>query len=120
MLDGLIVILCCQVAGEFLVAALGLPVPGPVAGMAILLVVLVFLGSIPGAVSSAGDGLIKHLSLLFVPAGVGVMLHSKLLAREWLAISVALIVSTLACIAVTAVVMNWLVTPQRQPPASDP
>jgi holin-like protein len=51
--------------------------------------------------------LLKHLSLLFVPAGVGVMLHVTRLANEWLPIVVALLASTALAIVVTALVMQW-------------
>jgi holin-like protein len=110
MLNALTLILCCQLVGELTVVALGLPVPGPVAGMALLFTGLLIRGSIPDNVAQVGDGLLTNLSLLFVPAGVGVMLHAPLMANEWLAISVALVVSTLATIAVTALVMRRLGT----------
>ncbi len=122
MLDGLIVILCCQLAGELLVAVTSLPVPGPVAGMAILLVGLMVRGTIPKDVPNnlavTGDTLIRHLALLFVPAGVGVMLHANLIAREWLAIGSALVVSTLLGVAITGLVMARLAGPPE--PSSEP
>jgi putative effector of murein hydrolase LrgA (UPF0299 family) len=108
MLGYVTLIFGCQLAGEVVVAALGLPVPGPVAGMVILLGGLIVRGSIPPDLAAVGDFLLAHLSLLFVPAGVGVMLHVGLLGREWLPISVALVASTVATIAVSALVMRWL------------
>lgn len=108
MLDALTLILCCQLAGELLVALIKLPVPGPVAGMAILFIGFLVRGGIPADVAAAGDGLLTSLSLLFVPAGVGVMLHAPLLSRDWLAISVGLVGSTLVTIAVTALLMQAL------------
>lgn len=107
MLFFLTLILCCQLAGEALVAATGLPVPGPVAGMALLFAGLVARG-LPEGLARVADTLLGNLSLLFVPAGVGVMLHAPLIARDLAAISVALVVSTLVTIAVTALVMRWL------------
>jgi putative effector of murein hydrolase LrgA (UPF0299 family) len=94
--------------GELFAAGLKLPVPGPVIGMALLFGGLVIRGRIPDELAKTGDGLLGSLSLLFVPAGVGVMLHAPLLARDWVAITGALIGSTLATIAVTAWVMRWL------------
>jgi putative effector of murein hydrolase LrgA (UPF0299 family) len=101
-------ILVCQLAGELFVTFFGLPFPGPVAGMALLFALLVVRGSVPDDLSRTGDMLLSNLSLLFVPAGVGIMAHFALLKDEWPAISVALVVSTLATIAVTATLMNWL------------
>jgi holin-like protein len=108
MLGYITLIFVCQLAGELLVAALGLPVPGPVAGMLVLLAFLLARGSIPGELAAVGDFLLGNMSLLFVPAGVGVMLHAGLLGREWVPIMVALVVSTLVTIAVTALVMRRL------------
>lgn len=108
MLGYLTLIFCCQLAGELAVTATGLPVPGPVLGMMLLFGGLLVRGSIPKDLATTGDALIGHLSLLFVPAGVGVMLHVQLIGRDWAAISVALVASTVLTIAITALVMVWL------------
>lgn len=108
MLSALTLILTCQLIGELVTRFLGLPVPGPVAGMVILFALLVLRGSVPKQVGAVTDALLNNLALLFVPAGVGVMAHLGLLGRDWLPISVALIGSTLATIAVTGMVMSRL------------
>lgn len=105
MLGWFTVILCCQLAGELFVTALGLPFPGPVAGMALLFALLVAKGAIPAELGRTGDTLLSNLSLLFVPAGVGIMAHFALLADDWPALSVALVGSTCITIAVTAALM---------------
>jgi holin-like protein len=107
MLRGLAVLLLFQLAGEALTRAASVPVPGPVAGMALLLLAL--RARPPGeALRAASSGLLSHLSLLFVPAGVGVMLHAPRLASEWLAVAVSLVVSTAATLAVTGWVAERL------------
>ena len=111
MLPALTLILSCQLAGELITRFLGLPVPGPVAGMVLLFALLAIRGSVPEDIGKVADSLLKHLALLFVPAGVGVMAHMGLLGQDWLPISVALVGSTLATIAVTALVMNRLARP---------
>ncbi|GAB5460997.1 CidA/LrgA family protein [Hoeflea alexandrii] len=108
MLSALTLILICQLCGELVTRFFGLPLPGPVAGMAILFVLLLIRGSVPETVGAVGDVLLKNLSLLFVPAGVGVMAHLGLLGEDLLPIAVALIGSTVATIAVTALLMGWL------------
>jgi putative effector of murein hydrolase LrgA (UPF0299 family) len=105
MLAGLTALLVCQLAGELIVALLRLPIPGPICGMALLLAALVVRGGIPEPIAAAADGLMSNLSLLFVPAGVGVMLHAALIGRDWLPITLSLVASTLLSIAVTALVM---------------
>lgn len=108
MLSALTLILTCQLAGELVTRFLGLPLPGPVAGMALLFGLLAIKGSVPQEVGAVSDALLKHLALLFVPAGVGVMAHFNLLGQDWLPISVALVGSTLATIAITALIMTRL------------
>lgn len=108
MLGFFSVLLVCQLAGEIIVMATGFPVPGPVVGMAILFLGLIARGNIPKGLSATADGLLTHLSLLFVPAGVGIMLHLDLLRAELTPILVALVLSTVLTIAVTASVMRFL------------
>jgi holin-like protein len=108
MLNALTLILCCQLAGELLVTATGVPVPGPVCGMVLMFAGLVMRGGIPEDIAHAADVLLGNLSLLFVPAGVGVMLHLQLMEAEILPLSVALVVSTLLTVSVTAFLMQWL------------
>lgn len=108
MLNYLTLIFCCQLAGEFIIGAAGLSIPGPVLGMVFLFCFLLVRGSIPNDLSMVADGLLNHLSLLFVPAGVGIILHFKLLGDDFFAISVALFVSTVLTVIVTAVLMRRL------------
>lgn len=108
MLAGLTWLLVFQCLGEVLVRLLGLPVPGPVVGMLLLFVALRAKGRAPAAIDGAATGLLQHLSLLFVPAGVGVMLHFGRLADEWAALVVALVASTLLAVGATALTMRAL------------
>ena len=102
------VLLVYQLVGEVISQSLDLPLPGPVVGMALLFLTLLVRGKLADGLRDTADGLLRHLSLLFVPAGVGVILHLHLIQSEWKAISAALIVSTIATIAVTALVMVGL------------
>jgi holin-like protein len=108
MLAFLTLIFGCQLIGELIAVATGWPIPGPVIGMALLFIGLLVRGGIAEGLGSVGDGLISNLSLLFVPAGVGVMQHAKLIGSELVPISVALVVSTVLAVAVTGVFMAWL------------
>lgn len=113
MLFYLTVILVCQLAGELIVVGLGLPMPGPVIGMILLFAGLVIRGGIPEGLTRVGDAFLSNLSLLFIPAGVGVVLHVGLIAREAQALGAALLGSTLIAIAVTGVLMHLLTRRQR-------
>ena len=108
MIEALTLILLCQLAGEVLVGAFELPVPGPVLGMLLLLGWLFIRGGVDANVESTTSGLLGHFSLLFVPAGVGVMVHWESIRAGWLALAVALVVSTVIGLVVTALVMQGL------------
>jgi holin-like protein len=117
MIPALATLLVFQLVGEALVRALAAPVPGPVVGMALLLLALVLRPALLGAIKPTAQTLLQHLSLLFVPPGVGVMLHLQRLGDEALAIGVALVLSTLVGLASAALTMAWLM--QRVSPPSD-
>ena len=108
MIGTLATLLVFQSLGEGLAYALSLPIPGPVIGMVLLLGYLMMKEDAVTRLAPTSMELLRHLSLLFVPAGVGIMVHARLIAAEWLPIIVALVVSTVISIAVTALVVRWL------------
>ncbi len=108
MIPSLLLLLACQLAGELTVRLLGLPVPGPVLGMVLLALGLGLRPQVPAALGDTATGLLGHLSLLFVPAGVGLMLHGPRLAEEWPALLAAMVLSTLASIAAAVLVFRWV------------
>jgi holin-like protein len=102
MIGALTTLLVCQLAGEVLARTLYLPVPGPVIGMVLLFAALVLRGRpVPQGLGATADALLGNLGLLFVPAGVGVVLYLPLLARDWAPISLAVVAGTLLGIAAT-------------------
>lgn len=108
MLPHLTLIFLCQLLGEVIVGGLGAPIPGPVIGMALLFGILLIRGGVPKPLAEVSGVLQGAMSLLFVPAGAGVMLHLGLLEDEALPIAVALLVSTLVTIGVTGLLMQRL------------
>lgn len=111
-LTGLTWLLVLQLVGEVAVRLLDWPVPGPVLGMLLLFLGLLAVRRVPAALNTASTGLLAHLSLLFVPAGVGIMVHADRLLEEWLPIVAVLLVTTLLTMLFTAGVMllaiRWL------------
>jgi putative effector of murein hydrolase LrgA (UPF0299 family) len=115
MLLSLGLILLCQLLGEAIAHGTGIPVPGPVIGLVLCVLLLVARDRI-GRFAPAelrdetfertGRGLLSHLSLLFIPAGVGVVQRLDVLAGNALPIAVALVVSTVLSLGVTAWVFS--------------
>lgn len=104
-LNGITLLLAYQLVGEVLSRLLQLPVPGPVLGMVLLFVTLLLRGSLEQTLDAATSGLLGHLSLLFVPAGVGVMVHVGRIGGDWLPIVAALLLGTVMTLVATALIM---------------
>ncbi|MFN4004561.1 MAG: CidA/LrgA family protein [Hylemonella sp.] len=112
-LRGFAWLLVLQSAGELLAHALHLPFPGPVVGLVLLLIAL-RLESVRAPVAECAGFLLTHLSLLFVPVGVGVMTHLGLIAEHGVRMLAVIVLSTWAGLAVTALVLRALL--RRAPP----
>jgi holin-like protein len=108
MIGALTLLLVFQLLGEIIAQTLTLPIPGPVIGMALLFAALTVRGGPSAELRGTAQGLLQHLSLLFVPAGTGVMLHFQRVADEWLPLLVSLLASTAITIAVTALALRTL------------
>ncbi len=102
MLSSIALILAFQVAGEIISRATGIPVPGPVIGMILMLLAFFVKDDLIDRIRPTGGVLLTNLSLLFVPAGVGVMRYTDLFLREGLAIGAVLVLSTIIAMLVTA------------------
>jgi holin-like protein len=128
MIASLSLILLCQLAGEVFVHALGLPMPGPVIGLMLLLVLLLMrdrfamLARGPlqdGSVESTSRGLLANLSLLFVPAGVGIIQKLDLIVDHGIAFLGVLVISVLITLLVTVatfLLASRLLTRKRESP----
>lgn len=109
MIYHLSLLLICQLFGEVIARILSLPIPGPVLGMAILLAVFLIRPKVAEATTPSATGLLSHLSLLFVPAGVGVVGHLDKLGENGLAILATLVISTVLALAIGALTFVKLV-----------
>lgn len=94
MVPALVTILSFQLAGEVLSRGLGLPLPGPVVGLVLLLGAMRLRPGLADWLRPVGQGLLAHLSLFFVPAGVGIVAHLPLLRDQGPALLAAILGST--------------------------
>lgn len=102
MIGTLAIILCFQLVGEVASRALALPLPGPVVGLILLVGACIARPVLADRIRPATLGLLQHLSLFFVPAGVGIVAHWDLLRQHGAGLAVALTGSTLLAIAAGA------------------
>ena len=101
MLPTLALLLSCQLIGEVAARGLGLPVPGPVLGLALLILMLRLLPALAGHLRPTTGVILANLSLMFVPAGVGVIGNLEVLSEDWFALLFVLLVSTLLAMLTT-------------------
>jgi putative effector of murein hydrolase LrgA (UPF0299 family) len=110
MIEAIASLLLCQLAGETLARGLSLPVPGPVIGLALLFLALQARAKLkPDArpvaelpVGIVAGFLLAHLSLLFVPAGAGIVRHAGAILQHGWGLAAALILSTALTLIITA------------------
>lgn len=117
MLAALATLLVFQCLGEGLSYLFRIPVPGPVVGMLLLLGYVAVRPAAAAALEGTALEILRHLSLLFVPAGVGIMVSASALRGDMLAVVVlSVAISTALAIAVTALVMRAMLRRQRHVP----
>lgn len=108
MLGGLAILFVFLAIGDALSALAKIPIPGSVIGM-VLLAVSLKAGIVKlEAVQGAAEALTDNLSLLFVPAGAGLILYFDLIGRSWLPLLTAYLVSTFLVLAAVGLLQQRL------------
>lgn len=102
MIPALAIILCFQLVGEIASRGMSLPLPGPVIGLVLLVGACIARPALAHRLRPVTQGLLGHLSLFFVPAGVGVVAHLPTVARHGIGLGLALALSTILAIAAGA------------------
>ncbi|TXM94475.1 CidA/LrgA family protein [Methylobacterium sp. WL30] len=121
MIASLTLILLAQLLGEVLARSAGLPLPGPVLGMALMLGFLVLRDRralhlarvLPkpltdGTLENTARGLLANLSLMFVPAGAGIVGRLDVVQAQGLRLAIVVVVSTVAALVATVLVFLWV------------
>ena len=108
MIPALCILLSLQLIGEVVTRGLGLPLPGPVLGLLLLVLGCVLRPSLAQMLRPVTSTILGNLSLFFVPAGVGVVAHLGEFRENGLAIALAVMVSTALAIAAGALVFKFV------------
>lgn len=103
------VLFVMQAAGEVLVRLTGVPLPGPLIGMLLMLIALMAYGRVPAGLRDTCHHGLKHLMLLFVPLVAGIMLYVGPLGREWIPFLLACVGGVGLTVVVTAVTLRWMI-----------
>lgn len=115
LIAGVLTLMVYHQLGAWLMRLTGWPLPGAVVGMLMLFLTLLIMREPPELITTGADFLLRHLALLFVPAGVGVVLLLELIRDQWLAMLVSLVVSTVLSMLFTGWLMQRLL-PREQTP----
>ncbi|WP_373974637.1 CidA/LrgA family protein [Chitinibacter sp. SCUT-21] len=114
MLYGITIIFAALFLGEALCILLHLPLPGSVLGMLLLLLAALIKRGFDLRVVEVSNHLLRYMALLFIPAGVGLMTLGDLLGQQGLALLLTMVFSTVVTMAVTGLVLQWLLRRQRR------
>lgn len=106
MLRSLLYIFLFLVLGEFFVKVFRIPISGNIIGMFLVFFALKWRIIKLKSVKPAADKLLKYLVLFFIPYGVGLMAYFDLIATYWIYISVAVVVSSVLTLYLTAIVLQ--------------
>ena len=108
MINALVILLSFQLGGEVLVRFIGLPIPGPVLGAGALAALRLRRGRSNKDLSLLAHTILANLSLLFVPAAVGVIEYSEVFSAYGVPLVATLVVSTLLALVSAALVFRWV------------
>lgn len=113
MLKGIIVLLVFQFLGECIAKLFELLVPGPVIGMVLLLLFLMFRKRSFESLDNAVFIHLRYLPLLFIPAAMGIITQADIISKEFWAITISLFFGTIIALAFTAKLMDYLTIKQE-------
>ena len=112
MLKSVFIILLCQLIGELFQKFFGLSIPGPVIGLVLLLLTLLLIQKrqrvvpIKEDLFNSAEILLNYLPLLFIPVGVGVVMHLSLLEDNLASVVFVIILGTLSTLALSGYIME--------------
>lgn len=108
VLFAIAMLLLMQVLGEAIARLTGVPLPGSLIGMLLMLIALIAYGKVPSGLRDTSQHMLKHLMLLFIPAVAGVMQYFGPLREEWIPFLLSCVLGVALTIAVTAIVFSWM------------
>ena len=121
MLNSIFIILLFQLLGEFIQKVFELSIPGPVIGLIFLLSVMLIIKKInkqdtgfETKLVNSAENLLTYLPLLFIPVGVGVVMHLSLLEENLVPVILVIIIGTLLTLALTGFVFEKLLKDYNQ------
>ena len=110
----LAVIFAICVAGEFLHRIVGIPLPGNIIGMVLLLALLCLKIIKPEQISGVSSFFLNHLALFFLPPSIAIMAVGDDILAKWPLLLVLCITFTLVTIAAGGLTTQFLIRLQEK------
>jgi len=101
---------------EYLLALHNIAVPPAILGIAVLLFGLIALQCMPPSIQYASKPLLMHMSLFFIPAIVAIVNYIDIIVTFPVALFLAIVLSTLISLAITAFIaqkLMWALNPKQ-------
>jgi len=108
MIDAIALLFVCQLLGEVIHRALGVPLPGSVLGMLLLMAWMAIWQKKRPTLTAVTTWLTAHLAVMFVPFAVGLIENGPMLSRYGVALVVAVTLSTTITMVVTVLIFRWM------------
>jgi holin-like protein len=108
MLKALFYLFLFLIMGELILNLIDIPISGNILGMILIFIALKLKLIKLETVKPATDILIKYMVLFFVPYGVGLMSYFAFLKANWIVLTIAVGLSTLITLYVTAIIQQKL------------
>jgi holin-like protein len=96
-----ILIIGIYILGEFISKSFSLPIPGNILGMIILLILLLTNIIKVEKIENISNFFLDHLSIFFIPSGVGLITSFTSIRNNFLAIILICLITTVLVIAAT-------------------
>lgn len=108
VLTAITVLILMQLTGEALVGWTGLPLPGSLVGLLILLAWFAWQGRVPRGLRETAGHVLPHMMLLFIAPVAAIVLHLDRIAAEWLPFLAACLLGGALTLVVTAFTFRWM------------
>lgn len=109
-ITGMIILLTFQLLGEMIQVLFTLLIPGPIIGLSLLLLFLFIKKSSIKALDVAVENLLRYLPLLLIPAASGIITQFDLLSKEFIPLSISLIVGTFISLMISMKALDILIS----------
>lgn len=102
------IILVYSFVGDIIHTTFNLPIPGSIIGLVLLFISLKTKILKLESIERAGNWLKSNMALLFVPITVGIMPYFNVIQKNWVEVTLIMVISTIITYLVTAFIAEYI------------